>query len=77
MSNVVFTNLYPTEYTSLVSTRVSNALLVGAIIGQLSTGLVCDRIGRKAAIVGATLFIILGSILGTAAHGANGSVQGR
>ena len=29
MSNVVFKRLYPKEYTSDVSTRVSNALLVG------------------------------------------------
>ncbi|KAI0068379.1 MFS Git1p-like glycerophosphoinositol permease [Artomyces pyxidatus] len=76
MSNVVFKRLYPKDYTSTVSTRVSNALLVGAIIGQVVVGLVCDRIGRKVALVFTTLVIVLGATLGTAAHGAHGSVQG-
>ncbi|KAI9572870.1 major facilitator superfamily domain-containing protein [Boletus coccyginus] len=76
MSNVVFKTLYPKYYTSDVSTRVSNALLVGAIIGQVIVGLVCDRMGRKVALVGTTLLIVLGATLGTAAHGANGSPAG-
>lgn len=48
----------------------------GAVLGQVSVGLLCDRIGRKAALVATTLLIVVGAILGTAAHGANGSVQG-
>ncbi|KAL5495197.1 GIT1 [Sanghuangporus weigelae] len=76
MSNVVFKKLYPKEYTSDISTRVSNALLVGAIIGQVFVGLICDRIGRKAALVITTLLIVIGATIGTAAHGAHGSVQG-
>ncbi|KAI0375327.1 MFS Git1p-like glycerophosphoinositol permease [Pilatotrama ljubarskyi] len=76
MSNVVFKKLYPKDYTSDVSTRVSNALLVGAVLGQVSVGLLCDRIGRKAALVTTTVLIIIGAIIGTAAHGAHGSVQG-
>ena len=55
---------------------MSNSLLVGAIIGQVVVGLVCDRVGRKTALVGTTLFIIIGAIIGTAAHGAHGSVAG-
>lgn len=39
-------------------------------------GLVCDRMGRKVALVGTTLMIVLGATLGTAAHGAHGSAQG-
>ncbi|KAJ3553886.1 hypothetical protein NM688_g3385 [Phlebia brevispora] len=76
MANVVFEKLHPTEYTSAVSTRVSNALLVGCIIGQISVGFICDRFGRKVALVGTTLLIVIGAILTTAAHGAHGSVQG-
>ena len=49
---------------------------LGAIIGQVIVGLICDRLGRKVALVGTTLFIVIGAILGTAAHGAHGSVQG-
>jgi MFS family permease len=76
MTNVVFKRLYPKVYTTTVSTRVSNALLVGAIIGQLSVGLVCDRMGRKVALVFTTMVIVLGATLGTAAHGAHGSAKG-
>lgn len=89
----MFKRLYPKDYTSSVSTRVSNALLVGkyqferhrwlgftsylgAIIGQLFVGLVCDRVGRKVALVFTTLLIVLGATLGTAAHGAHGSAKG-
>lgn len=76
MTNVVFKRLYPKDYTGSVSTRVSNALLVGAIIGQLFVGLVCDRMGRKVALVFTTLLIVLGATLGTAAHGHHGSAKG-
>ncbi|KAI0778525.1 general substrate transporter [Trametes elegans] len=76
MSNVVFKKLYPRYYTSDVSTRVSNSLLVGAVLGQVFVGLLCDRIGRKAALVATTLLIVIGATIGTAAHGAHGSVAG-
>jgi MFS family permease len=75
-ANVVFERLYPKDYTPAVATRVSNSLLVGAIIGQLFVGLVCDRIGRQAALVFTTLVIVAGATLGTAAHGAHGSAKG-
>ncbi|KAG1833912.1 major facilitator superfamily domain-containing protein [Suillus variegatus] len=76
MSNVIFKELYPNDYTSTVSTRVSNSLLVGAVLGQIFVGLICDRVGRKVALVSTTLLIVIGAILGTAAHGAHGSAQG-
>ena len=49
---------------------------LGAIIGQLFVGVVCDRMGRKVALVFTTLLIVLGATLGTAAHGAHGSAKG-
>ncbi|KAF8078515.1 MFS Git1p-like glycerophosphoinositol permease [Lyophyllum atratum] len=76
MANVVFKKLYPAAYTPSVSTRVSNSLLVGAIIGQISVGLICDRVGRKAALVFTTGLIVLGATLATAAHGKGGSPAG-
>ena len=50
--------------------------VLGAIIGQLFVGLVCDRVGRKVALIFTTLIIVLGATLGTAAHGAHGSAKG-
>lgn len=40
MINVVLYAQYPEQYTSAVSTRVSNALLVGEICGQITIGYV-------------------------------------
>ncbi|KAI0975963.1 putative glycerophosphoinositol permease [Xylaria arbuscula] len=65
-TNVVLTHLYK-EYTSYYSTQVSNALLVGEILGQITIGLVCDYLGRKWAILITTALIVVGGILGTAA----------
>jgi len=42
MTNVLLKKEYPKEYTSAVSTRVSNALLVGEVIGQVIVGSVVN-----------------------------------
>lgn len=69
MTNVLFKAEYPTDYTSAVSTQVSNALLVGEILGQVVIGLTCDYMGRKTAIVLTTAMIVIGGILATASNG--------
>jgi MFS family permease len=69
MANVLLKKEYPVEYTSDVSTRVSNALLVGEIFGQVVIGLTCDYLGRKFAIVTTTAMIVIGGILATASSG--------
>lgn len=70
MANPVFAKLYGTAYTAAIKTRVSNSLLVGAILGQLSVGYICDIYGRKFALVLTTLLIVLGAVLATAASGS-------
>ncbi|PYH39202.1 metabolite transport protein [Aspergillus neoniger CBS 115656] len=69
MTNVLLKAEYPKQYVSAVSTRVSNALLVGEVIGQIVIGLTCDYIGRKAAMVFTTQMIVIGGILAAASHG--------
>lgn len=69
MINVLLKKEYPANYTSTVSTRVSNALLVGEVFGQVTIGLTCDYFGRKFALIMTTLTIVIGGILATAAHG--------
>ena len=69
MTNVVLKTEYKKQYTSRWSTQVSNALLVGEIIGQITIGLTCDYLGRKVAIVLTTMMIVLGGILATASSG--------
>ncbi|KUJ14105.1 MFS general substrate transporter [Mollisia scopiformis] len=69
MANVILAKEYPKQYTATVKTRVSNALLVGEIFGQVIVGLTCDYLGRKFAIVTTTMMIVIGGILATASNG--------
>ncbi|CEH17106.1 Inorganic phosphate transporter [Ceraceosorus bombacis] len=76
MLNPLFTHRYGSRvFDSATSTRISNSLLVGAIIGQVVVGIICDRIGRKSAIVIATSLIVLGGIFATAASPVHGSTS--
>ncbi len=70
MVNVLLAKEYPKQYTAAVKTRVSNALLVGEVLGQVVVGLTCDYYGRKFAIILTTAMIVVGGILATASHGA-------
>ncbi len=70
MLNSVFSVAYPKDYKSSVKTRVSNALTIGEIIGQITVGLTCDYYGRRWAILMTTSVIVIGSILGAAMNGA-------
>ncbi|KAJ7709519.1 MFS Git1p-related glycerophosphoinositol permease [Mycena rosella] len=76
VTNVVFGQLYGSAYSSVWSTQLSNSLTVGTILGQLVIGYICDIKGRKWGIVLSTVLIVIGVILCTAAHGANGSFHG-
>lgn len=69
MINVLLTKEYPKEYTAAVKTRVSNALLVGEVFGQVVVGFSCDYLGRKFAIILTTMMIVVGGILATASYG--------
>ncbi|KAJ7940286.1 MFS Git1p-related glycerophosphoinositol permease [Mycena leptocephala] len=77
LTNVVFGQLFGSKaYNSVWSTQLSNSLTVGTILGQLAIGYICDIKGRKWGIVLSTVLIVIGIILCTAAHGANGSFHG-
>ncbi|KAG0050017.1 Plasma membrane permease, mediates uptake of glycerophosphoinositol and glycerophosphocholine [Linnemannia elongata] len=74
--NVCFTKIYGDSFTSEMSTRIGNSLFVGCIIGQISFGFICDRLGRKVGLMITTILVILGAALCAGAYGANGSVEG-
>ncbi|KAF9925700.1 Plasma membrane permease, mediates uptake of glycerophosphoinositol and glycerophosphocholine [Linnemannia zychae] len=74
--NVCFTKIYGDEFTSEMSTRIGNSLFVGCILGQISFGFICDRVGRKVGLMITTLLVILGAALCAGAYGAHGSVEG-
>lgn len=76
MTNVVFKTRYGSKiYNAAVSTRISNASLVGAIIGQITVGLICDRIGRKSGVTFTTALLVLGAIFATAAYPVDGKPE--
>ncbi|GFP57077.1 glycerophosphoinositol permease 1 [Trichoderma asperellum] len=67
--NPLFKELYPDAFTPTIKTRLSNAFLIGEVFGMLFFGWGIDRLGRRTGIVFATLFLIIGIVLATAAHG--------
>jgi len=64
----LFSKLYPNTITSTVKSRLSNSYLIGEISGMLFFGALIDRLGRRTGMVFATIFLILGISLATAAH---------
>jgi MFS family permease len=69
--NPVFSELYPDSFSKTIKTRLSNAYLIGEIFGMLFFGWAIDKLGRRTGIFFATLFLVLGIILATAAHGVD------
>ena len=67
----LFEDLYQTGYSDGIATRMKNSFLIGEIFGMLFFGFVIDKIGRRTGVVFATLFLVLGIILATAAHGTS------
>ncbi|KAG0179328.1 hypothetical protein DFQ29_002242 [Apophysomyces sp. BC1021] len=57
------------QFTSAISTRVSNAMLIGDIVGQVGFGFIIDRLGRKFGIIVCTMFVCVGIVLATASSG--------
>ncbi|TDZ39564.1 Glycerophosphoinositol permease 1 [Colletotrichum spinosum] len=63
--------LYPEELTSTIYQRLSNAFLIGMIVGMVGFGVVTDQLGRKTGAVATTILLVLGIALSTASSGSN------
>ncbi|KAJ5205081.1 uncharacterized protein N7498_005960 [Penicillium cinerascens] len=61
--------IYPKSLTTAVATRLSNAFMVGMIIGMLSFGYISDKLGRKTGTVLTTTILVLGISLSAGANG--------
>ncbi|KAF7936109.1 uncharacterized protein EAE98_002328 [Botrytis deweyae] len=67
-TNVVFNHLLGTKiYTSTIQTRISNALLIGSVIGILILGYTSDKFSRKGGMLFTSALVIIGSLLSTLA----------
>lgn len=64
-TNVILNLLTTKVYTSAIQTRVSNALLVGSIIGILALGYTSDLYSRKSGIALTSLLVIIGTLIST------------
>ncbi|GAD95217.1 conserved hypothetical protein [Paecilomyces variotii No. 5] len=61
--------IYPDSLTTSVASRLSNAFLVGMIVGMLSFGYISDKVGRRAGAVLTTLILVVGIALSAGASG--------
>ncbi|KAL0569407.1 hypothetical protein V5O48_012561 [Marasmius crinis-equi] len=74
--NPILAQLYPKAATAEMKTRLSNSILIGDVIGMILFGLCIDRWGRRMGIIATTLFLVLGIVLATAAHGTDEDGKG-
>ncbi|KAI5357464.1 Putative major facilitator, sugar transporter, major facilitator superfamily [Septoria linicola] len=73
-TNVIFQHLLGTKtYTSSIQTRISNALLVGSVIGILIFGYTSDRFSRKGGMLLTSGLVIVGSLMSVLAFQVNGA----
>ncbi|GME47198.1 hypothetical protein GTA08_BOTSDO13565 [Neofusicoccum parvum] len=63
--------LYPESLTNSIYSRLSNAFLIGMIVGMLLFGGVVDQLGRKTGAVATTVLLVLGIALSAGASGTS------
>lgn len=63
--------LYPEALTSAMYSRLSNAFLIGMIVGMLLFGGIVDQFGRKTGAVATTLLLVLGIALSAGSSGGS------
>jgi MFS family permease len=68
---LLFTALYPDTLSVATQSRLTNAFIIGLILGMLAFGFISDRLGRKAGAVLTTLFLSLGIIMTAVSHGTS------
>ncbi|KAJ4142093.1 hypothetical protein NW754_014884 [Fusarium falciforme] len=67
--SLLFDVLYPGALTSTMYSRLSNAFLIGMILGMVAFGYIADQFGRKTGAVMTTIILTVGVIISAAASG--------
>jgi MFS family permease len=75
-TNVVFKHTLGKAYTSSIQTRISNALLVGAVIGIILLGYTCDIWSRRGGLWVTSSLVVVGSLLATLVFQVEGQGMG-
>ncbi|KAH7094891.1 major facilitator superfamily domain-containing protein [Paraphoma chrysanthemicola] len=68
---LLFGVLYPDTLSVATQSQLTNAFIIGLILGMLSFGFISDRLGRKSGAVLTTLFLSVGIIMSAVSHGRN------
>ncbi|KAF2114960.1 major facilitator superfamily domain-containing protein [Lophiotrema nucula] len=68
---LLFGELYPDTLTVATQSQLTNAFIIGLIIGMLAFGFISDRLGRKSGAVLTTLFLSVGIIMTAVSHGTS------
>jgi MFS transporter, PHS family, inorganic phosphate transporter len=63
IGNVMMIMKYIYPVNSFYTAFISTAAILGAVIGQLFFGILCDRMGRRAVSIITIVLVVLGSIL--------------
>ncbi|EME47686.1 hypothetical protein DOTSEDRAFT_86121 [Dothistroma septosporum NZE10] len=66
---LLLATMYPDALTTSMYSRLSNAFLIGMIVGMLLFGGIVDQFGRKAGAIATTLLLVLGIALSAGASG--------
>lgn len=75
-TNVIFNHLLGKKiYTPSRQTRISNALLVGSVIGILAFGYTSDRFSRKGGMLVTSALVVVGSLMATLAFEVDGATH--
>lgn len=73
----IIKTLYPKEAAeSKAFSILSSISFVGTVVGQLTFGYICDRIGRKYGMIIATCLLIFWTAMCAGAYGLHGSILG-
>lgn len=68
---LLLTVLHPDTLNVATQSQLTNAFIIGLIIGMLAFGFISDRLGRKSGAVLTTLFLCVGIIMTAVSHGTS------
>ena len=72
--NVILKKRYNTEYGDSEETKLSTAVFIGAVFGQLILGALADILGRRKMMIISCTLLIVGGILSASVYSTNFTV---